>query len=783
MQKLSVLIPTASRPELCMGTLKSLFASHNQAELIDKVVVIENGQKTSLEGDIAKLGDARVHYIFSEVGNKSHALNVGMKVLDEEAFILFIDDDIELSPSLCEAYAKAGSEFPDHSYFGGPTAVKYEVEPDEIARTHLPGSALGVEEKLDFGEPYFRYFLGFNWAAFKRDIIAAGGFNPLFGPGAKTRATGQETQMQIELQQQGMIGRYVPGALVYHHIPPSFFAGKWLSKRRFRSGVEQGLRLPPRAAWEKVLEQAPLRAIASWIYAKLTLNKARAVGAAVRASRARGTLRGMRLRHKLKTKPGHMHERLFNYSRSDSKRVLFLAHSSNMGGAERSLFTLVTQLRKQFGIRPIVIGPNGYLLNRFHRAQIETFAIDLPWWCITPEQENMQSAEKHKQDFLSLGTRAIAQCSRVIQKTKPDLVYTHTLTLPQGAMLAELHKIPHVVGIREYGELDHDLKFFWDFDKCISYLGEHSAQILTTSPHLRDAIIPQKFHSKTSYNYGLIEERELESLTTTQVDIKRLCQKENAFRILNAAAIQPGKGQADLVEAAKILKSKKIDFEILLAGRFANSDYVRSLQDMIDAYGLGAEVTFLDYVPDLSELRRTADVVVTCSRFEAFGRSAAEALFTGKALIYSSDCSHGDFIEDQISGLQYTRGNSAELAERLLELANNTELRKKLETIGPVNVRQFFDKNNFVEQTHRSLQNALKTTPKNQNELTSILLGSFVEGIPQNKGRVVQELSDRLVAKAYNFVDGESILGATFKSLYTSWMHFVRTRRKENHKL
>lgn len=300
---LSVIIPTASRPELCLATLKSIFAANSQKELVQKIIIIENGIKTSLEIDLKLINDSRIIYKFQNNGNKSAALNTAIDLIKNNDFIVFLDDDIEVAPKIFEAYSMAAKSYPRDSYFGGPTQAIFETEPSRVFFQHLPASAIGFSCPLQFGEVLDKYLLGFNWAAFKDDILKAGGFNELYGPGAWTRATGQETQMQVELNKLGIVGRYVPDGLVFHHVPPEVFRWSWIVKRRYRSGIEKGLRYSREFIRNELRNLNPLRAIASVIMGYIKSDQPRVLGASVRISLSLGLLRGLWLKRHLKKLP------------------------------------------------------------------------------------------------------------------------------------------------------------------------------------------------------------------------------------------------------------------------------------------------------------------------------------------------------------------------------------------------------------------------------------------------------------------------------------------------
>ena len=125
-------------------------------------------------------------------------------------------------------------------FFGGPTGVDYEQEPPAWLKSFLPTSALGWEWPGPGDVVNKAAFLGFNWAAFARDIRAAGGFDANRGPGSPTGSTGQETDMQRRLLAAGLSGLYVPEARVWHYIAADRCSPDWAIARNYRQGVEHG---------------------------------------------------------------------------------------------------------------------------------------------------------------------------------------------------------------------------------------------------------------------------------------------------------------------------------------------------------------------------------------------------------------------------------------------------------------------------------------------------------------------------------------------------------------
>lgn len=240
---LLVVIPTAGteRPALLRRTLDSL-ATCQQPAIYRETIVVENGPKGDVETIVRSCSPAlRARYVYVPRANKSHALNTVLDMIGE-CLIFFTDDDVRLHPYTLCAYADAAKDTETGKFYGGPTGVDYEREPPQWLIQYLPSSARGWQ--LTSGvelTPQAGFFLGFNWAAFARDLREAGGFDVRRGPGAATGSVGQETEMQKQLLKIGVRSLYVPEAMVWHYVPAERCSPQWILKRAYREGVARGM--------------------------------------------------------------------------------------------------------------------------------------------------------------------------------------------------------------------------------------------------------------------------------------------------------------------------------------------------------------------------------------------------------------------------------------------------------------------------------------------------------------------------------------------------------------
>ena len=241
-EKMVVVIPTSNRSDLVKRTLNSL-ADCRFPTNYRETILVENGSRKVAE-PIAKIFREKlnVRYIYLSNGNKSLALNTVLETI-EDSLIIFFDDDVRLDPGVLEAYAEASKGKDSGEFYGGPFQVDYVNPPPEWFKEFLPSAAVGWS--LGDKPQWIRKgqaFLGFNWAAYSRDLKNLNGFSIDHGPGSKTRALGQETEMETRLMDSGIRGRYVPSALVWHYVPPERCSKKFATIQAYRWGIQGGLR-------------------------------------------------------------------------------------------------------------------------------------------------------------------------------------------------------------------------------------------------------------------------------------------------------------------------------------------------------------------------------------------------------------------------------------------------------------------------------------------------------------------------------------------------------------
>ena len=215
----AIVVVTHNRPD-GLKTLLSDLAASKAPERIRELLVIDNGDSTSGGERICQ--DAQlpypIRYFHQTSPKKSRALNFGL-AWTTCPFIIFFDDDVRIEPEAVSAYMEAAERYGHQHHFAGRIVADVVEPPPSWLIPYLPSSARGFDYGTTESEIPQPIIVGSNWAAFRHDILAAGGFPEYLGPGADYISAGEETVLQMRLLAAGSRGVYLPKATVHHLVP------------------------------------------------------------------------------------------------------------------------------------------------------------------------------------------------------------------------------------------------------------------------------------------------------------------------------------------------------------------------------------------------------------------------------------------------------------------------------------------------------------------------------------------------------------------------------------
>lgn len=257
MIRLSLIIPTHNRSERLIAALESVIRQDLPAADWECVVVSNN----STDDTVARFGDFAARYpglnlrLVTEDGpGVSYARNRGIAETSAP-LLVFIDDDERINPGFLRAYADFFDAHPDAVVAGGRIIAEYVTgRPAWLSKyTEMP-----IANPMDFGDavrpfPAGRVPGGGNMAFRRSAALRYGGFDPSLGRVGRMLIGGEENDFFERLMRGGETCWYVPGAVMWHIIPPEKLTESYFRRLCYNVGVSQRLRAGMNRRYPKTL--------------------------------------------------------------------------------------------------------------------------------------------------------------------------------------------------------------------------------------------------------------------------------------------------------------------------------------------------------------------------------------------------------------------------------------------------------------------------------------------------------------------------------------------------
>jgi N-acetyl-alpha-D-glucosaminyl L-malate synthase BshA len=158
---------------------------------------------------------------------------------------------------------------------------------------------------------------------------------------------------------------------------------------------------------------------------------------------------------------------------------------------------------------------------------------------------------------------------------------------------------------------------------------------------------------------------------------KRLKIKDDKKRIIFVGTLRPVKSVKYLIKAIKIIIQKDINTRLMLVG---DGDERGNLEKLVKELSLEEYVKFVGKVPneEVPEYMAVSDVFVLPSLSESFGIVNLEAMASGLPIVATKVGGLPEIIKDGENGFLVEPKNPEELAEKVLSILGNNELRERI---------------------------------------------------------------------------------------------------------
>lgn len=156
---------------------------------------------------------------------------------------------------------------------------------------------------------------------------------------------------------------------------------------------------------------------------------------------------------------------------------------------------------------------------------------------------------------------------------------------------------------------------------------------------------------------------------------KRDFSKETKLKLINVGSFQPKKNQQFLINIAKVLKDREIDFEL----RFLGDGLLKAkVQKKSQDLGLENHVYFEGNVRNVPDYLKKANIYVHSAYYEPFGLVLLEAMAAGLPVISIDGKGNRDIMNDGINGYMLNEQDEKLFSKKILEIWRDKKLMNKI---------------------------------------------------------------------------------------------------------
>jgi glycosyltransferase involved in cell wall biosynthesis len=258
---------------------------------------------------------------------------------------------------------------------------------------------------------------------------------------------------------------------------------------------------------------------------------------------------------------------------------------------------------------------------------------------------------------------------RIIEKEfgRPDLAHVNVILYSglMGLALKFLRGIPYVVTEHWAGYLKEDGTFYRRSSVgkyIIRAVGNKALALMAVSCSLRDAMKACGIENRFFVIPNVVDVRSV-STDTVRHGGKKI--------IIHISLLKDEvKNVSGIIEAIRILKQKRSDFELHLIG---DGNDRKKLEDTASNYGLLNTMIYFHGMVDADEVEnfiQGSDFSIINSKFETFSVSAAESLICGKPVIATRCGGPEEFVDDKC-GILVEKGDVEGLAKAMDYMLDN----------------------------------------------------------------------------------------------------------------
>lgn len=348
------------------------------------------------------------------------------------------------------------------------------------------------------------------------------------------------------------------------------------------------------------------------------------------------------------------------------KNVLFIVRTMGLGGTENVVLQLCEILSGK--VNKIVVCSSGGV----HEKKLQEMGIK---HYMIPD-----IASKNPMDML----KSCRLIKNVIDKEQITIVHSHHR---MAAFYAELVAPKSVVKVANAHNTFTD-------KKKLTRLAYRNTKVIAVGEMVKKNLME---YFEIPKEQVCVIHNAVKPFDSNIMPIKVLYQEHTNGNVLigNIGRLSEQKGMTYFIEAAEITARTHPEARFIIVGEGEEKE---QLHAQVKAKGLQGKILFLGYRSDIQNVMSQLDFVVLSSLWEGLPLTPIEAYSVGKTVIGTAVDGTPEIIRDGIDGYLVEPRNPMQLAEKMNELIENSEMR---ESMGIQAVKRYQDEFSFEKLSER----------------------------------------------------------------------------------
>ena len=332
------------------------------------------------------------------------------------------------------------------------------------------------------------------------------------------------------------------------------------------------------------------------------------------------------------------------------------------GGAERLVFETYNALKDKIGssnVKLIVFQHSSIFNIKGLGTYEKALENDKNFHCLNVIVK-LSILKKNKID--------VSELERIINDFKPDIIHSH---LYLAELISRQVKYPYA---KWFSHLHDNMEQFESI-KLNTLFNKKKITNFFEKRHLFNKYKDNTFIAISNDTYEFAKKRIKKHKLVFLPNAINLNQfyrfqpiQFDKIRIINIGSFVEKKNHKLIIDIAKELKNRKIDFEIILLG---DGHLMKEIKDITNKYNLNGQIIFKGIVKDVNKYLNDSNIYLHTAKYEPFGLSLLEGMAVGLPIICLDGKGNTDLIKKDYNGFIIKNEDVNKFCDKIIYLYNN----------------------------------------------------------------------------------------------------------------